>query len=93
MELDKLLPLLRANGVRKFNGLDLEIELDSAVLPEAAAPAQVQRVPDPPGMPPDLRDPDLMSEDKIRDWSGSPAHDDDVAPLPMTGDAPIKAPG
>lgn len=84
MDLKELVPLLRANGVRKFKQDALEIEFEVKELPAVPIEAQF-----PPGMPADLRDPNGMNPDKVRDWSSSPEFEDAAGPPAMTGDAPL----
>ena len=84
MELADKIKLLRASGVKKFKDTDIEIEFEAAPLAEQKPAEPVF----PPGTPPEFTNPDLMSEDTVRNWSGSPDPGDGEA-LPMTGDRPI----
>ena len=85
MELSEKIKLLRASGVRKFKDAEIEIEFEVIQLaPEPPAPEKF-----PPGTPPEIINPDLMSEDKVRDWSASPSADGEGEALPMTGDHPL----
>lgn len=83
MELEKLIPLLRANGVCKFKGLECEIEFEPVVLPEP----KIVKTPAPPGVPPEIHDPELMNVDAIMNWSAPPGPNDGPSyPLPLTGE-------
>lgn len=90
MELSEKIKLLRASGVKKFKDADIEIEFEVIHLEP-----KVEEPKFPPGTPPEIVNPDLMSEETIRNWSGSP-DPVGIAPegeaLPMTGDAPMGTP-
>lgn len=101
MELAKLIPLLRAHGVKRYKGGNtirdegvIEIEFEYTKI--EAAPLSISDTvidaPLPPNMPPELRDSETMSFDKIRDWSASPGAEDEIAPLPGTGDVALGEP-
>lgn len=84
MELPALLALLKSNGVLKYKDKELEIEISASAIDIPASPEP----PTPVGMPPELKNPDLMSADQIMNWSASP--DPGAAEqVPMTGDAPL----
>lgn len=89
MELLDVLKALRAHGVKKFKGFDLDIEFEAAAVSEPS-PSQMIHAPIPPNMPPDLRNIDLMNEDQIRNWSASPDNSDQLQgtdELPATPEA------
>lgn len=84
MELPTLLALLKSNGVLKYKDKEVEIEISASSLDTP----KVQDQPAPASMPPELKNPDLMSADQILNWSASPDSHPGEA-LPLTGDAPI----
>lgn len=85
MDIKELLPLLRANGVRSYKSDGGHIELE--LFPTEPAPIQAPELP--PGAPPELKDPDLMSQDAILNWSAPPGPGEDgQEPVVMTGDEP-----
>jgi hypothetical protein len=87
MEFKELIPLLRLNGVKKFKGLDLEIEFEPKDLDQN--PLKAAATPAPPGVPPEIHDPDLMNADAIRNWSAPASPTDGPEfPLPLTGEEP-----
>lgn len=88
MELAEKIKLLRASGVKKFKDETIEIEFELIQLePQAPQPPKF-----PPNTPPEIVNPDLMSEDAVRDWSASPDPSGPDEALPMTGDRPIEEP-
>lgn len=86
MELSALLALLKSNGVLKYKDRELEIEISA----DSIDKPKMQEVepPLPASMPPELKNPDLMTADQILNWSASPelGSGEQVA---MTGDAPL----
>lgn len=93
MDISSLIPMLKANGVTKFEGYGIKLELSSG---EASRISPVEPfIPLDPQTKPGIPDPtmdlpgtnDAMSYDKILNWSASP--DADESPLPLTGDAPL----
>ncbi len=85
-ELESLLLLLSKYGCTRFKKAGLEIELGpqstksiSAPLPATDTEINLESM-----LPPDLRADDLMSEDKVLNWSSPDAGVD--SSLPLTAD-------
>lgn len=94
MDLTSLIPMLRSHGVLKFEGYGIKVELEGAkpdyplptvsispsIIPTPPVTSQLAK----PGEP-DFQADDLMSYDKIRDWS-APDDGMDSSELPLAGD-------
>lgn len=83
MSLAELIPFLRAQGVSKFSGHEISVEFFAQEL----VPAKVEEPKIPDDAPPEIKNPDLMNMDVIRDWS-SPDQSP-VAPPHGTNDVPM----
>lgn len=93
---EKLLPILKANGVSHFKNAGLEIsfhagpishveELPGQPLPEAIAEALHREEQ---SLPADLRTDNITDYDKVLNWSGSPDQEGQ-GDIPLTGEAPL----
>lgn len=88
MNLPELIELLSKYNVRKFKGLEYEIELDSKEL-DQKSDTKIAEPPLPAGMPKELHNLDAMTADQVLNWSAGPG--EEKFPLPLTDDKPITA--
>lgn len=96
MDLSSLIPMLKANGVKSFEGYGIKVSLHGPVhvISQSPVTAPISPTPQPevPGQPEPTMDlpgtNDAMSYQSILNWSASP--DPEEAPeIPLTGDAPL----
>jgi hypothetical protein len=80
-ELDTLLSTLRKHGVRAYKSDLISVELFPVEPPPPKEPEL------PPGAPPELKNPDLMNEDAILNWSAPPGPGEE-AQAPVAGEEP-----
>lgn len=91
--LAELLSTLNKARVRSFEGEGIKLELFGSseiidVQPEK--PSTVSNPLTTPVAPPDLKADDLMSFDKILNWSAPGSDEGEGESMPMTGDVPIE---
>lgn len=83
--LKDVLPLLRANGVRKIKATEGDDSIEMELEVQDLSPKQDVKVPA--GTPPEIVNPELMNAQTIQEWSApSGPNDKSDIPLPLTGE-------
>lgn len=103
MDLASLIPLLRSQGVARFEGYGIKVEFHAQIapvyppvapqIPTAAMDLPLEQAGKdqmPVGSPIDLRGDDLMNYDKVLHWSGA-ADPADPTEMPLTGEQALAA--
>lgn len=95
MNLESLIPLLKANGVTRFDGYGIKVELSHGLQVVTASPGHSPSGAELPKSVPGQPEPtmdlpgtnDAMNADQILNWSAPPGADS--LPLPLTGEEPL----